>query len=189
MSASNESVSRFLRACLKSGSRGKEALTEPRMRSAGATASSLPGSGSPKRQRTAALQKLAHIPMHPDCALRPGVRQSSAAFDGSAKSTAGVGTLPTPAVTAKFRRLYSALLVFSLVFFIAGCRTTPAPKLVMTGDLSVDGPNAIANGPPRDKVLWQYRTASAALRQGNFDQARQLSRRSAALDSERLREG
>jgi hypothetical protein len=70
--------------------------------------------------------------------------------------------------------LYSALLVFSLVFFIAGCRTTPAPKLVMTGDLSVDGPNAIANGPPRDKVLWQYRTASAALRQGNFDQARQL---------------
>jgi hypothetical protein len=70
--------------------------------------------------------------------------------------------------------LYSAFLVFSLVFFIAGCRTTPAPKLVMTGNLMVDGPNAIANGPPRDKVLWQYRTASAALRQGDFEQAKQL---------------
>jgi tetratricopeptide (TPR) repeat protein len=43
----------------------------------------------------------------------------------------------------------------------------------MTGDALVDGPNAIANGPPRDRVLWQYRTASAALRQGNFDVAKQ----------------
>jgi len=32
----------------------------------------------------------------------------------------------------------------------------------------------IAEGPPRDRVLWQYRTAAAALRQGNVDLARSL---------------
>ena len=42
----------------------------------------------------------------------------------------------------------------------------------MTGDIMVDGPNAIAQGPPRDKVLWQYRTAAAAMRQGKFDLAK-----------------
>jgi len=31
----------------------------------------------------------------------------------------------------------------------------------------------IAEGPPRDKVLWQYRTAAAAMRQGKFDLAKQ----------------
>ena len=34
-------------------------------------------------------------------------------------------------------------------------------------------PNAIANGPPRDRVLWQYRLAAAAMRQGKFDVAKQ----------------
>ncbi len=38
----------------------------------------------------------------------------------------------------------------------------------------VDGPRMIAEGPPRDKVLWQYRTAAAAMRRGQFDFARQL---------------
>jgi tetratricopeptide (TPR) repeat protein len=37
----------------------------------------------------------------------------------------------------------------------------------------VDGPNAIDHGPPKDKVLWQYRTAAAAMRQGKFDLAKQ----------------
>jgi hypothetical protein len=37
----------------------------------------------------------------------------------------------------------------------------------------VDGPNAIEHGPPRDKVLWQYRTAAAAMRQGKWDLAKQ----------------
>ena len=32
----------------------------------------------------------------------------------------------------------------------------------------------IAEGPPRDKVLWQYRTAAAAMRQGKFDVAKPL---------------
>jgi len=42
----------------------------------------------------------------------------------------------------------------------------------MTGNILVDGPNMIANGPAKDKVLWQYRTAVAAMRQGQFDVAK-----------------
>src|SRR2546426_5843068 len=64
----------------------------------------------------------------------------------------------------------SALLALLLV--LAGCASTPQHQVVLTGDIMVDGPNAIANGPPRDKVLWQYRTVAAALRQGKFDQAK-----------------
>ncbi len=44
----------------------------------------------------------------------------------------------------------------------------------MTGNILVDGPNMIAEGPPKDKVLWQYRTAAAAMRQGQFDVAKPL---------------
>ena len=44
----------------------------------------------------------------------------------------------------------------------------------MTGDIMVDGPEMVANGPPRDKVLWQYRTAAAAMRRGQFAEAKSL---------------
>lgn len=57
---------------------------------------------------------------------------------------------------------------------VAGCASAPAKKkVVLTGNIMVDAPNAIANGPPRDKVLWEYRLAVAAMRQGKFDLARQ----------------
>jgi tetratricopeptide (TPR) repeat protein len=56
---------------------------------------------------------------------------------------------------------------------LAGCASPPKPAVPLTGNVMVDGPNQIAQGPPRDKVLWQYRTAAAAMRQGNFDLARQ----------------
>jgi tetratricopeptide (TPR) repeat protein len=36
----------------------------------------------------------------------------------------------------------------------------------------VDGPNAIEHGPAKDKVLWEYRTAAAAMRMGKFDVAK-----------------
>jgi len=64
------------------------------------------------------------------------------------------------------RALLAALLT------VAGCATTTR-QIVLTGNVMVDGPNAIANGPPRDRVLWEYRTAAAAMRQGNFSLARQ----------------
>ena len=63
------------------------------------------------------------------------------------------------------------LLAISLM--VAGCSTTPKHQVVLTGDIMVDAPNAIANGPPRDKVLWQYRLAVAAMRQGKYDVAKQ----------------
>jgi hypothetical protein len=44
----------------------------------------------------------------------------------------------------------------------------------LTGNILIDGPAAISNGPSRDKVLWEYRTAAAAMRVGNYDQAKHL---------------
>jgi hypothetical protein len=66
-----------------------------------------------------------------------------------------------------------SLATLAVVFLLgAGCATTK--KVVLTGNIMVDGPNAIANGPPRDRVLWEYRTAAAAMNQGKFDQAKRL---------------
>lgn len=65
------------------------------------------------------------------------------------------------------------MLAGALALMAAGCQTTPAqPRLVRTGNLLVDGPNAIQNGPARDRVLWEYRTAAADLRAGDFARAR-----------------
>ena len=63
-----------------------------------------------------------------------------------------------------------ALLAAFLV--VAGCATT-THEVALTGNLMVDGPNAMANGPARDRVLWQYRTAVGAMRQGNFNLSKQ----------------
>lgn len=54
-----------------------------------------------------------------------------------------------------------------------GC-VTQTRVVQLTGDIMVDGPRMIAEGPPQDKVLWQYRTAAAAMRHGQFDYAKQL---------------
>ncbi len=65
-----------------------------------------------------------------------------------------------------------ALAVASLA--LAGCASEPPQqKVVLTGNILTDAPSAIAHGPARDKVLWQYRLAAAAMRQGQFDLARQ----------------
>jgi len=63
--------------------------------------------------------------------------------------------------------------VFTLVL-LAGCASAPQHRVALTGDIMVDGPRMIANGPPRDRVLWQYRTAAAAMYLGLFPYARQL---------------
>ena len=68
---------------------------------------------------------------------------------------------------------FGCLALFA-VLLLSGCASTPKHKVVMTGDILVDGPNMIAQGPPRDKVLWQYRTAAAAMRRGEFDVAKPL---------------
>ena len=77
---------------------------------------------------------------------------------------------------ASFRLCVIALkcsLLLALLFF-TGCASTPTHHVPLTGDIMVDGPRMIAGGPPRDKVLWQYRTAAAAMRHGQFDVAKPM---------------
>jgi hypothetical protein len=69
-------------------------------------------------------------------------------------------------------KIQTGLLVLALS--LVGCASTPTHRVPLTGDIMVDGPRMIAEGPPRDKVLWQYRTASAAMRRGQFDAAKPL---------------
>ncbi len=61
----------------------------------------------------------------------------------------------------------------ALLLLLCGCATEVKP-IPLTGDIMVDGPRAIAQGPPRDKVLWQYRVAAAAMRLGQFGEAKQM---------------
>jgi hypothetical protein len=57
---------------------------------------------------------------------------------------------------------------------LAGCATVDTKEYpVLTGDIMVDGPNAIAHGPPKDRLLWEYRTAAAAMRQGKHALAKE----------------
>ena len=66
------------------------------------------------------------------------------------------------------------MLGLFLLAGLSGCATTPQHRVSLTGNIMVDGPNMIANGPAKNKVLWQYRTAAAAMRQGKFDMAKSL---------------
>src|ERR1700757_3291466 len=59
------------------------------------------------------------------------------------------------------------------LLLVTGCATEHRPAVSLTGNILVDGPNEIANGRPRDKVLWEYRTAAADMRTGNYQQAKQ----------------
>jgi hypothetical protein len=63
--------------------------------------------------------------------------------------------------------------LLAVLLALVGCATPPKPAVVLTGNIMVDAPNAIANGPPRDRVLWEYRLAAAAMRHGEFDVAKQ----------------
>jgi len=63
--------------------------------------------------------------------------------------------------------------LLAVLLTLAGCATTPKREVVLTGNVMVDAPNAIAHGPPRDRVLWEYRLAAAAMRQGQFALAKQ----------------
>jgi hypothetical protein len=62
--------------------------------------------------------------------------------------------------------------LLAVLLSMAGCATTAKHQVALTGDIMVDAPNAIANGPPRDRVLWEYRLALGAMRRGQFDLAK-----------------
>src|SRR5436190_18459195 len=53
-----------------------------------------------------------------------------------------------------------------------GCASTKPPRPAVTGDPVVDGKNAIVYGPAMDRVLWEYRVGLAALRRGDYEEAR-----------------
>ncbi len=72
------------------------------------------------------------------------------------------------------RRAVGLLGLAAAVTLLAGCASTEKkPAFTPTGNLMVDGTNAIANGPKKDKVLWEYRTAAAMMRHADFASARQ----------------
>ena len=60
-----------------------------------------------------------------------------------------------------------------LLAVLTGCATSQSYYVPRTGDMMVDGRTGIAQGAPRDKVLWEYRLAAAAMRRCQFLEAKQ----------------
>ncbi|MBU6400231.1 MAG: hypothetical protein KGS61_07915 [Verrucomicrobia bacterium] len=56
---------------------------------------------------------------------------------------------------------------------MAGCATPKPPPIPRTGDPVVDDKAEMRRAPQRDRVLWEYRIAAAAMRQGRYDVAKQ----------------
>src|SRR5580692_8158008 len=71
------------------------------------------------------------------------------------------------------KKLLSACSAGVLLLLLCGCVTTHEHVINLTGDIMVDGPMMVTNGPPKDRLLWEYRTAAAAMRRGNYPLARQ----------------
>ena len=60
---------------------------------------------------------------------------------------------------------------------LTGCASTGSASrqsFARTGDPVVDGRSAIAAGPEKDRVLWQYRTGVALMRRGEFAEAERM---------------
>ncbi len=72
------------------------------------------------------------------------------------------------------KKFFSAGSSAAMLFLLCGCVTAEKPPVQMTGNIMVDGPNAIANGPARDRVLWEYRTAAAGMRHGDYKESKQM---------------
>jgi hypothetical protein len=82
--------------------------------------------------------------------------------------------IPHPAPVPP-RAAHSRLGPFLVVLLLfTGCATSSNYNWPRTGDPFVDGQTAVQLGPPRDRALWQYRTAAVALRTERFDEARAL---------------
>jgi hypothetical protein len=59
------------------------------------------------------------------------------------------------------------------LLLLSGCASSSGGNnFVRTGDPIIDGNTAIAQGPEKDKVLWQYRTGVAAMRRGDTAEAK-----------------
>ena len=72
--------------------------------------------------------------------------------------------------------LASIALALSAIL-LTGCQTYSyhaGPSLPLTGDPIEDGRIHINQGPAKDRVLWQYRTATEAMRRGRYEEAKRL---------------
>ncbi|HTD68258.1 MAG TPA: hypothetical protein VK846_17170 [Candidatus Limnocylindria bacterium] len=67
-------------------------------------------------------------------------------------------------------KLYPILAAVLLA--AAGCASTKQSRPPLTGDVIVDGKNYIASGPKKDRVLWEYRVGLAAMRRGDYEEAK-----------------
>jgi hypothetical protein len=63
--------------------------------------------------------------------------------------------------------------LFGVLLLLIGCATPSQPHIPLSGNIMIDGPRMVDEGPPRDKLLWEYRTAAAAMRNGNYPLAKQ----------------
>ena len=54
----------------------------------------------------------------------------------------------------KFLSAFSA----GALLLLCGCVTTHEHVVQLSGDIMVDGPMMITNGPAKDRILWEYRT-------------------------------
>lgn len=73
------------------------------------------------------------------------------------------------------RRVAAGLVpVLVVALLSAGCTVPARPRVPYTGDPIRDGQAWIEQGPPKDKVLWEYRTALAAMRRSEFPLAERL---------------
>ncbi|HWF18262.1 MAG TPA: hypothetical protein VG754_03300 [Verrucomicrobiae bacterium] len=61
-----------------------------------------------------------------------------------------------------------------LLLLVSGCVTEKVHQINLTGDIMVDGPRAIEEGPARDRSLWEYRVAAAAMRRGDYATAKKM---------------
>lgn len=73
-------------------------------------------------------------------------------------------------------RAISNLCAAVVAIMLSACATSPKPVAIIpsTGNPVQDGKNQMQAAPPRDKVLWEYRTAASAMLLGRFDDAKQL---------------
>lgn len=69
--------------------------------------------------------------------------------------------------------LLSRIALLLAVVWLTGCAST-STTVPRTGNLLVDGPRLAAEGPSQDRLLWLYRTAAAAMRQGDWELAKQM---------------
>jgi hypothetical protein len=71
------------------------------------------------------------------------------------------------------KRFFPAISA-GLCLIVSGCVTEKVHTIDLTGDVMIDGPRAIAEGPVRDRSLWEYRVAAAAMRRGDYATAKKM---------------